>query len=219
MVTRIEQRSRTHGDSRPRKTDITPDSQRAKARERGPSKTTARERGPSKTTADYMDEEREIGRQQGHEEGYRAAQNEPKAKKAAPAKAAPSPRSSSTPAPAPRRSLQVQAPGAVPSIAAPMLVELAIISADEFVNQHRPPLPSRLLSAFAIFGLLGLAKGNAAKPAQVFGWAIVLATFYSAAPGKKPAGISFLTTAGNFFSGKYGKQPSTLAPSTTTKGA
>lgn len=102
----------------------------------------------------------------------------------------------------------------IPSIAAPMLVELVLISADEFVANRRPPLPSRLLVVFGIFGVLGLAsEGPAANAAAAFGWGLVIATFYStASPGAKGSGsLQALQTIGNFMSGKYAKKGATVS--------
>ena len=159
------------------KTDVTPDSQRARYE--------ARKR-PEKTTADFMDEEFEAGRKQGAAEARTSSS------------------SSSS------RRVGFTAPSSVPSIAAPMLVELIIISSDDFFNQHRAPLPSRLLAVFGIFGVLGLAKGNAARPAQAFAWALVLSSLYASAGPKGQGGaLGALAKLGDFMSGKYGKTTTT----------
>lgn len=94
---------------------------------------------------------------------------------------------------------------AVPSVAAPMAVELALITADEFIDRHRLPLPSRLLVVFGIFGVLGLAKGDAAPAASALAWALVVATFYAHTTTAPPAGLQALATVGNFIGGKYAK--------------
>ncbi len=115
-----------------------------------------------------------------------------------------------------RGPLSLKSPGALPSIAVPMLVELILVSADDLLTNHHPPLPSRLLSVFAIFGILGLARGNAAKPATAFAWALVVASLYAqTSPNGTSGAIGALTQVGNFVSGKYGK----TTPSTTKGGS
>jgi hypothetical protein len=107
-----------------------------------------------------------------------------------------------------RRALTLQRPGGFSSIAAPFAVELVLISVDEIANYHRPPLPSRLLAAFAVFGILGLAQGDAAPAANVFAWGLVLATLYAGTGPKgsgTPAAIRSLQTVGDFIGGKYGQ--------------
>lgn len=160
-------------DTRPRKGDVTPDSQRAKYEARG---------GEVTSIGDEMDAQ--------YDAGF--------------AKGASAQRGTGS-----TRGLTVQRPTGFPSIAAPMTVELVLISADEFLNEHRPPLPSRLLVTFAVFGLLGLAPQQAAGAATAFAWGLVVATFYSSSKGSQPGGIKALTTLGNFLGGKY--SPKTTA--------
>lgn len=105
-----------------------------------------------------------------------------------------------------------------PGVTLPMVLDVAIITADELTNQHRLPLPSRLLAAFVLFGFLGALKGEAARPAKVFAWAIVIATFYGNSPGQKPAALSALESLGGFLGGQYGTSnasPGGNPPATT----
>lgn len=109
---------------------------------------------------------------------------------------------------------------AVPGVTLPMVIDIAIITADEVVNQHRLPIPSRLLAAFLLFGTLGAIKGEGARPAKAFAWAIVIATFYGNSPGKKPAALSALEALGGFLGGKYGtNNASPSGPSSSSSGA
>lgn len=109
---------------------------------------------------------------------------------------------------------------AVPGVTLPMVIDIAIITADEVVNQHRLPIPSRLLAAFLLFGTLGAIKGEGARPAKAFAWAIVIATFYGNSPGKKPAALSALEALGGFLGGKYGTNNASAAgPSSSSSGA
>lgn len=152
-------------------------------------------RAQNKSTADFMDEEYRAGvkaeRRRARMVARQEAKNEPDV-----------PRGTSR--------VGFTAPSSVPSIAAPMLVELIIISSDDFFNQHRAPLPSRLLAVFGIFGVLGLAKGNAARPAQAFAWALVLSSLYASAGPKGQGGaLGALAKLGDFMSGKYGKTTTT----------
>lgn len=101
----------------------------------------------------------------------------------------------------------------VPGVTAPMIADVVIITIDELTQQHRLPIPSRLLVTFAVFGVLGLAKGQAARPAKVFAWGIVVATFYSAAPGGKPPALSAVAALGDFLGGKYGTTAGGAVPS------
>lgn len=113
-----------------------------------------------------------------------------------------------------RRALTVQRPAGFSSIAAPFAVELVLITVDEISNYHRPPLPSRLLAAFAVFGILGLAQGEAAPAANVFAWGLVLATLYAGTGPKgkgTPAAIRSLQTVGDFIGGKYGPKNKVVA--------
>lgn len=109
--------------------------------------------------------------------------------------------------------------GSVPGVTAPMILDIMIITADELVNEHRLPIPSRLLVAFVLFGGLGLVKGNGARAASAFGWGIVVATFYSSATGKQPAGIQFLQSLGNFLSGKNATKVPPVSTSGVSSGA
>lgn len=111
------------------------------------------------------------------------------------------------------RGLSFRRPQGIPSVAAPMLVELALITADEFLNARRPPVPSRLLVVFVVFGTLGLAKGDAAEAAAAMGWGLVVATFYaSSKPKQPPAALKALAGIGNFLSGKYAPRGSSKLP-------
>lgn len=101
----------------------------------------------------------------------------------------------------------------VPGVTAPMVADILIITIDELTQQHRLPIPSRLLVAFGVFGALGLAKGVAARPAKVFAWGIVVATFYSSAPGGKPPALNALAALGDFLGGKFGSTAGAAIPS------
>ncbi len=147
---------------------------------------------PEKSTADYMDESYEDGRRAGASEA-----------------------SSSAPSKSPKLT-----GGGHLAIGAPLLVETALISINSFNVDRRPPLPSQLLVAFAFFGLLGLASGDAAAPAAALGWGVVVATFYSKSGAKgTPPAIGAMNTIGNFFGGAYatpGSKPSTAGAQATT---
>lgn len=162
--------------------------------------------GPRRSQdAESVDEALEIERETGRREGARTKSERPVVRygpKGAPRVDAPptSPAaSSSSGSSSSLSSSSSSSPGG--GLGAPLVFDVLIITADEIVNQHRPPAPSRLLVAFAIFGLLGLAKGTAARPAKVFAWGIVVATFYAAAPGDKPAGLNALQGLGAFLAG------------------
>lgn len=112
----------------------------------------------------------------------------------------------------------VASPG-LGTIGAPMVVELILISADELSNKHRFPLPSRLLVAFGLFSLLTLARSpEAQRAAGVFGWGLVLATFYSSANGPSNGPLGAITAIGNFMGGSSAKA-TTSAAVTTGPGA
>lgn len=119
----------------------------------------------------------------------------------------------------------VQAPAqiggtGVPAVTAPMVVELLIITSDELANKHRFPIPSRLLVAFLVFGGLGLFRGRAAQPAAVFGWGLVVATFYASAnPKGKPAALSAVDALGRFMGGNYASKSATTASASTALGS
>ena len=62
------------------------------------------------------------------------------------------------------------------------LAELIIITARDFkkgaTNQVGGlPLPADYLASFAVFGVLGLATGDAGKVAGIAAWGFVIATF------------------------------------------
>lgn len=99
--------------------------------------------------------------------------------------------------------------GSLPSLGAPFVFETLLITVDAFQNDHRPPLPSRLLVAWGAFAALSFARGNASRAATAFAWGIVVATFYATANSGKPAGIQTLQTVGDFIAGKYGNSGST----------
>jgi hypothetical protein len=215
-------------DARPRKTDSTPDAQRARYEAR---------RRPAKTTADYMDEERRQGVREGRRNAQRVdeervararrgafAAGQANARKEATkpetsAPTVPAPTTATPPAPASPGTPRLTSGGKL-AIGAPLAVETVLISVNSFAHDQRPPLPSQLLVAFAFFGLLGLASGDAAGPAAALGWGVVAATFYagSGAKGKPPA-IGAIQTVGDFFGGKYatpGSRPSTAGTDQTT---
>lgn len=161
-----------YGDSRPRKGDVTPDSQRAAYEARG---------GEVTSIGDELDSSYEAGRKAGASDASSA--------------------SSSSSGPRLRQSGRL-------SVGAPLAVETIIISTDELVNAHRLPIPSRLLVAFAFYGLLGLASGSAAPAASALGWGVVVATFYAKSnSANKPAALTALDAIGHFFGGSYGDHP------------
>lgn len=111
--------------------------------------------------------------------------------------------------PEPRDGPDYQGPnlaaGTTPSIGGPLIFETIIIAADEFVNQHRFPIPSRLLIAWGAFTVLGLARGNAARAATALAWGLVASSFYATvSPASTPAGLGAIRTVGDFIGGKYG---------------
>lgn len=111
--------------------------------------------------------------------------------------------------------------GSVPGVTAPMILDIMIITADELVNEHRLPIPSRLLVAFVLFGGLGLVKGNGARAASVFAWGIVVATFYTSATGGQSTGVKALDSLGKFLNPKTAAQvaPKTASTSGVSSGA
>lgn len=156
---------------------------------------TRRSREGSKSTADYMDEEHAAGVRKGVALGRQTERNQGRANR--------EPRSFTSPV-----SLQAPTAGPVPGVTVPMVLEVILVSADSLINEHRPPLPSRLLAIFGVFGVLGLARGTAAaRAASAMAWALVIATLYSAAvPGTQPGGIRALSAIGDFMNGKYGQR-------------
>jgi hypothetical protein len=111
--------------------------------------------------------------------------------------------------------------GGLPSVSAPLAVEVALITADEIIRHQRAPVPSRLLIALGFFGALSFARGRAAAPATTLAWGLVVATFYAGVgPTNQPAALSALAFVGDFVAGKYGNPGSLKAatpPSYTAK--
>lgn len=185
-------------------------------REREQRKQTRKQAGKPARIEDAttMDEALEAEREAGRAEGTRAA-----------APATPKGPSPATRSPRPATAFSRSGPSSssAPGVTAPMVADVFIITADELALQHRLPIPSRLLVAFMVFGVLGLAKGQAARPAKVFAWGIVVATFYAAVPGGKPPALNALAALGDFMGGRYGKtqahtgpnDPVTLGPGVT----
>lgn len=168
-------------DTRARKGDVTPDSQREQYEARG---------GEVTSISDEMEQEYQKGKSDGAKEAG----------------------ASTPPAPASPGRPRLKSNGNL-AIGAPLAVETILISINAVTQDKHPPYPSQLLVAFAFFGLLGLASGDAAGPASALGWGIVAATFYagSGAKGKPPA-IGALNTIGRFFGGGYAA-PGSLAAS------
>lgn len=191
----VGERDRQRGSevrSRPR------DEPSASQRARQNARTARRDAGRPRRSedAETVDEALEIEREAGQREGARSRSQRPIVTTGDFGAAAPDPQRYE-----PGGAL---ASGTV-SIGAPMLFETVLIAVDEITNQHRFPLPSRLLIAWGAFGVLGMAKGNAARAASALAWGLVVATFYSAvAPSRPPAGLAALQTVGDFISGKYG---------------
>lgn len=63
----------------------------------------------------------------------------------------------------------------------PWLTEVVIITWRDVKNKQRPPIPSELLASFIVFGALSLLQTSDSmnKAANVFGWGIVIATFFN----------------------------------------
>lgn len=91
------------------------------------------------------------------------------------------------------------------------LAEVGIISVRDLVGPKRPPLPSELLATFVVFGGLGLASGEAQRPAAAVAWGIVLATLLSAK-------VDFLRPIGAFFGGNATTPVQTPGPNYTGPG-
>ena len=166
--------------------------------------------GPRRSQdAETVDEALEIERDTGRREGAASRARRPIVRYgprgAVPVDAPPEAAPAGVGASSSRRSFPTSSAGDVPGLSAPLIFETVLIAADELVNQHRAPIPSRLLIAWAFFSVLGLARGAAARPATALGWGIVVSTFYATVPGKKPAGLTALQTVGDFVAGKYGK--------------
>lgn len=207
----VGERDRQRGSkvSRPR-SDV---EQRYRAREQRKGERAASGQRPKIEDATTIDEAMEAERAAGRDEGARSRTQRPVVRYGAGERVdAPKP-------PKPARdvtgALSKAAPAAgsgIPAVTAPMLIELGLITIDELVNERRFPVPSRLLVAFAFFGLLGMAKGPAAQPAAALGWGIVAATFYSKSKENKtdagetggPPAINALAALGDFFGGRYG---------------
>ena len=144
--------------------------------------------------AETIDEALDIAREEGRAEG--AAQRGP---------AAPTPPPSASPSSP--RGIPVPQSGGSLSVSAPFAVEVILISIDEIANQRRAPLPSRLLVAGLAFGILAIPKGEARRPAALFAWSLVIATFYAGTSKSTgaPAALGPVKWLGDFVSGKYGK--------------
>lgn len=70
----------------------------------------------------------------------------------------------------------------MPSITAPWLAELVLISYRSVRQEKRPPLPAELLASFVIFGTFSLIGNSQPRIAAVLGWGIVVATALNLAP-------------------------------------
>ena len=140
--------------------------------------------------------QREARRAEGSDEVFGAAYSEGYREGA---QSSPDTTSTSSSRQLPQLPLSSLAGGGMPAVTAPLAVELLLIGADELANHHRLPIPSRLLVALLVFGALGMARGEAAKTATVFGWGLVVATFYAA----NNVGPNALSAVGNFLGGKY----------------
>jgi len=186
------------------KTDVTPDTQRAKYQARG----------NQPTIGDEIDEAHSRGRAEGRA-SRRGGSGPTKVYAKGRTYTETDQAGSGAPGGAPV-AFRTPSGGPVPGVTAPMVVELLIVTTSSIVDNHRPPIPSEFLSIFAVFGILGAAqRTSAARAAQWFAWGLVLATFYnSAVPGQTPGGIRALQSIGDFMSGKWGKGPT--APGTTT---
>jgi hypothetical protein len=208
MARTVGERDRARGAetvSRPRSEPSASQRRRAAAR------TERKQKGPRRSEdAETIDEALEIERETGQREGAAARTVRPIVRYgpdgADRVDKPPADRESSArgPSSASSSSSSARSAGSFGGIGAPLAADVLIITADEIVNQHRAPIPSRLLVAFGVFGVLSLASGQARRPALVFAWGIVTATFYSAAPGKKPAALNAVAALGDFLGGKYG---------------
>lgn len=104
----------------------------------------------------------------------------------------------------PSRALSLSRPTSVPSTTAPMLVELIVVTVDEILGHHRPPIPSRVGVVVVLFGGLGLVGGSAAPAAAALAWGLVIASVYStSSPSGTSTPLRALATVGDFISGKY----------------
>ena len=81
-----------------------------------------------------------------------------------------------------------------------LLVELGLITyrgATSNTNENNPiphlPVPADYVGAVLIFGALSLFPGQAARPAGVFAWGIVLATALNFFASTHIPGISFIS--------------------------
>jgi hypothetical protein len=84
-----------------------------------------------------------------------------------------------------------------PTLLSAWMAELVLITyrdAKKGALQQAPlkgaPVPAEYASTFIIFGVLGFATGDWARPAGLFGWGLVLATFLNLwNPGSTGKGI------------------------------
>lgn len=82
----------------------------------------------------------------------------------------------------------------------PWVLSLGLISFQDLTKNHRPPLPSRLLADFAVFGVLGLLATGTARPVAVaMAWGLDVTMFYAAASSSSNA----FSDVGKFLSGGY----------------
>lgn len=182
-TTRERDENRTGTAARPRSEDQA--RRRLQARRERP--------GPRRSQdAESVGEALEIERETGRREGAASRATRPVVRYGDGA------RPDAPPAPAPASSGPLGLSG-MPSVGAPLALETLIIATDSFVNEHRFPIPSRLLAAWGLFTVLGFARGNAARPATALAWGLVIASFYSTvAPG-----TNALAVVGDFIGGKY----------------
>ena len=150
----------------------TPDNQRERYEQRGAVN--------DKTTGDYVDD--------AYDDGFAAGRSAAERNTPAPSS------SGSSTAGGSRGSGRL-------AVGAPLALELVFISADELVTKHRFPLPSRLLAALVVFGALGMARGEAERPASAIAWALVIATFYSGTAKTVPPALTAIDAIGSFFGG------------------
>ena len=145
----------------------------------------AGEQGAGSTTiADELDQSFEDGLEAGRKEASKS-----------------SPAASSSP----ERGLSFSRPtGPLPSTTVPMVLELLVVTVDEILTHRRPPIPSRVGVVVLVFGALGMARGQAARPAAAVAWGLVIASIYASSGSSAQAGpLRALTAVGNFIGGQY----------------
>lgn len=100
------------------------------------------------------------------------------------------------------------------AVLAAWLAEIGLITVRDIKKSRTVaglPYPSDYAATFLVFGLLGLAKGEAAKPAALAAWAVVIATAMNF-----PGGLQGI---GQFFGGGDAAKKAQLDAAGTTSPA